>query len=67
MEVYWEVIMAVVILNIAFVSIALLRSAILERRTRNALEERQEQVLPQESILRFLASLSLAEGEKAHI
>jgi hypothetical protein len=64
MEWYWQVIMAVVILDVAFVLAALLRSIIPERRRRNALEERQEQALPQESILRFLAGLSLVEGEK---
>jgi hypothetical protein len=61
---FWEVIMAVVIFNIAFVSIAMLRSVILTRRTRSTLEERGEQLLPQESILRFLANLSLADDDK---
>ena len=35
---FWEVIMAVVIFDIAFVSIAMLRSVILERRAMYALE-----------------------------
>ncbi len=64
---YWEAILALAAFNIAFVAAALLRSVIVVRRTRSALEERQSQVLPQESILRFLASLSLAEGEKTRI
>jgi hypothetical protein len=61
---YWEVIMAVIIFDIAFVSAALVRSAILERKATSLSEERQEQLLPQESILRFLASLSLVEREE---
>jgi hypothetical protein len=61
---FWEVIMAVVIFDIAFVSIAMLRSVILERRAMYALEGRQGQVLSQESILRFLETLSLAEDEE---
>ena len=61
---YWEVIMAVIIFDIAFVSAALVRSMILERKATSLSEKREEQLLPQESILRFLASLSLAEREK---
>jgi hypothetical protein len=61
---YWEVIMAVIIFDIAFVSVALVRSMILKRKATSLSEKREEQLLPQESILRFLASLSLAEREK---
>jgi hypothetical protein len=61
---YWEVIMAVIIFDIAFVSAALVRSMIFERKATSLSEERQESLLPQESILHFLASLSLAEREK---
>ena len=50
---YWEVIMAVIIFDIVFVSAALVRSAIFERKATSLLKERQEQILPQESILRF--------------
>ena len=61
---YWEVIMAVIIFDIVFVSAALVRSAIFERKATSLSKERQEQILPQESILRFLASLSSTEREE---
>jgi len=61
---YWEVIMAVVAFDIAFVLAALVRSVTFKERATSLSEERQPRSLPQESILRFLENLSLAEGEE---
>ena len=61
---YWEVIMAVIIFDIAFVATALVRSVVFERKATSLSEASQERPLPQESILRFLASLSSTEREE---
>ena len=61
---YWEVITAVVVFDIVLVLAALVRSVTFKERGMSLLEERGPRSLPQESILRFLENLSLAEGEE---
>jgi hypothetical protein len=51
---YWQMVMALVTLNVAFVMAALLRSVIRDRIERGASEGTEERYLAQELVLHFL-------------